>query len=309
MLRVDCHAVARWTVAFLTCLLPQLRAAEIDCLDSVAALDYWRPIQQRAATSDKPPDPLAIELISCLSSPVAELRDQIGYELFTSWLRNDRLSDETRATLLVRLSEKMNTPPTDAEDNTALSRSFSALILAELMRSDALVPFMNARQRQTLLANAVAALERETDFRGLDAEVGWVHPVAHMSDLLWRFALHPATSPAQAELVLDAITAKVAPTTAFYNFNESDRLARVVTTILRRELVDAGRVVEWLAAFESPHSMQEWSSAFSSREGMAELHNTKQFLRALSDQLAGTQSDPRIIQQLEELVESFTQMV
>lgn len=130
-----------------------------------------------------------------------------------------------------------------------------------------------------------------------------------MSDLLWRFALHPETSSAQAELILAAVRAKVAPTPEFYNFNESDRLARVVSTIVRRRLVDAGHIVEWIGAFSSPQSMSEWSSAFSSRQGMAELHNTKLFLRALSDQLAGTDTGPEIIAPLEVLVKGFTELI
>ena len=284
-------------------------AAGVDCLDSEAALDYWRPIKEQAATSDEPADPLAIELIACLSSPVPELRDQIGYELFTLWLRNDRLTDETRGTLLTELRALMSRPTARGADDGALSRSFSALILAELMRSDAQKPFMSADERQALLADAAAAIGRESDFRGLDVDVGWVHPVAHMSDLLWRFALHPDTSSAQAELILAAVETKVAPTTVFYHFNESDRLARVVATIVERELVDLGLIVDWIGAFETPQSMQKWSDAFSSPQGMAELHNTKQFLRALSDQLAGADTSSRITERLNALVNGFTQMI
>lgn len=168
-------ALAMW---LLTSVLPQAYAASPDCLDSEAALHYWRPIKEQAPTSEKPQDPLAVELVSCLSSPVPELRDQIGYELFTYWLRNDRLTDETRRTLLAQLSALMNRPPARVADDAALSRSFSTLTLAELMRSDSEKPFMRAGERKTLLADAIAALDRENDFRGLDVEIGWIHPVA-----------------------------------------------------------------------------------------------------------------------------------
>jgi hypothetical protein len=284
-------------------------AATVDCLDSEAALNYWRPIPEQMRTSEEPPDSLALELIPCLGSPAPELRDQIAYELFTYWLRNDRLTDETQRTLLVELSALMNQPPARVADNAALSRSFSALILAELMRSDAQKAFMDDKQRQTLLNHATAALERENDFRGFDVEMGWVHPVAHMSDLLWRFALHPETASAQAELILESVRTKVAPRTAFYTFNESDRLARVVSTVIRRRLVDTSYIVEWLATFESPLSMEDWSNAFASRPGMAELHNTKHFLRALADQLRSTETSAEIIERLEALVDDFTQMI
>lgn len=281
----------------------------MDCLDTNVALDYWRPIKEKSSSPDLPRDALAIELVSCLASPDAELRDQIGYELFTLWLRDDRLSDATRTTLLLQLSALMSTPPASLVNDAALGRSFSALILAELMRSDAHKPFMSEPQRRALLTDTIAALERENDFRGLDPAIGWVHPVAHMSDLLWRFALHPDTSSAQAERILVGITTKVAPTTTFYHFNESDRLARVASTIISRELVDTGLILEWIEAFESPQSIENWSSAFSSSAGMAELHNTKLFLRALSDQLTGTDTRQEIIERLDKVVSNFTRMI
>jgi hypothetical protein len=304
------RAPAVGVIVLAICALTEAGAgAGVDCLDTQAALSYWRPIREKASTSEAPPDALALELVSCLSSPVAELRDRIGYELFTLWLRNDRLTDATRKSLVEELSVRIATPPAGASDNAALGRSFSALILAELMRSDAQKPFMSSEARQTLLERAATALERETDFRGLEADVGWVHPVAHLSDLLWRFALHPESSSAQAEMILAAVKAKIAPTLAFYTFNESDRLARVVSTIIRNELVDAKRMGEWLRAFESPQSMDAWSDAFSSREGMAELHNTKLFMRALSDQLAGEETSPQITEPLDALVNGLTQWI
>ena len=217
-------------------------AANVDCLASATALDYWRPIHEQARDSNVPADDLALELTACLASPNPELRDRIAYELLTFWLRNEKLNDDTRRSLLGSLSTAMTAPPGTISDNSVLARSFSALILAEIMRSDSNQPFMTAIERQVLLDKAISSLERETDYRGLDANLGWVHPVAHMSDLLWRFALHADTTTAQAASILDGVRSKIAPTATFYGFNESDRLARVITTIISRELVDAEKL-------------------------------------------------------------------
>jgi hypothetical protein len=280
-------------------------AAGIDCLDTDAALEYWRPLKETATSKEHYADSLAPELVSCLGSTDAELRDRIGYELFTYWLREDKLSKVTRLTLLDALTEQLGDPSPDA----ALSRSFSALILAELMRADSNDSFMTAGQRQALLDSTVQAIDHETDFRGIDAELGWVHPIAHMADLLWRFALHPAITAEQSETLLAAVRSKVAPTEVSYAFNEGDRLARVVAVIIRRELIAAEDIAAWIGEFESPNSMDKWSQAFQSPAGMAELHNTKQFLRALSDQLAGVEIDQQISAVLESLVGGFTQLI
>ena len=284
-------------------------ADETDCLQAEAALQYWRPIRENPASTDMPKNELAIELLSCLGSPDPELRDRIGYELFTTWLRGEALTDDTRRTLLTELSGMMSKPPGATPDNSSFARSFSALVLSEVMRSDSVQPFMSVSERQALLQRTIESIARENDYRGLDRELGWVHPVAHMSDLLWRFALHPETSVAQATSILGAIRSKVAPTTSFYSFNESDRLARVVTTLIQRNLVGPDAVAAWLESFETPSSMDKWSDAFASPEGMAELHNTKLFLRALSDQVEGARIDPLIAVPLSELVQGFTQLI
>lgn len=280
-------------------------AAGVDCLDTSEALAYWRPIRQAPEASSSSVDALALELISCLGSPDPELRDQVAYELYVEWLRSDRLSDATRQALLADLSSRLRQPG----NGFSLSRSFAALILAELMRSDANKAFMSAGQRQGLLNDAIAALQREQDFRGLIADIGWVHPVAHLSDLLWRFALHPETTPAQANTLLTAVRSKVAPTGTSYVFNESDRLARVVSTLVRRELSDVEITAAWIESFSTPSTMEQWSDAFRTPAGMAELHNTKQFLRALSDQLATTDVAHAISEQLAALVQGFARLI
>jgi hypothetical protein len=293
-------AAAAWSFSAATTL-----AAETDCLDTNAALGYWRPIREAAATEELAADELAIELISCLGSPNRELRDRIGYELFTYWLRRDKLSDATRRRLLIELSAHI----ADTSDEDALLRSFSALILSELVRSDAIRPFMDDNEREDLLDRAIVALDEEADFRGLDPEVGWVHPVAHIADLLWRFALHPATNGEQGVAILHAIRTKVAPTVVAYTFNEGDRLARVVATLIQRELVSVDEVVDWASQFEVPQSMNTWTDAFLTRAGMTELHNTKLFLRALSDQLRGADIDPAVSQSIVQLLQGFTQLI
>ena len=282
-----------------------LFASDEGCSDVETALDYWRPIRETAESGAPDPDQLARNLSACLGSPNPELRDQIGYELYTYWLRQEKLTDDTRRWLLGDLQANLD----DDAPETALRRSFSALILAEVMRSDAARPFMSDMERNALLESATTALIGENDFRGLTSDLGWVHPVAHQADLLWRFALHPATDPPQAQKIFEAVRAKVAPTTVSYAFNEGDRLARVIATLISADALPPGDVVSWLESFARPASMDSWGDAFRSPAGMAELHNTKQFLRALSDQLAGEETSADIIETLDALVNGFTGLI
>ena len=305
----NCIVAPIFAMTFLFAGGTLARAANVDCMDTATALEYWRPIREQAPTAEDPADELALELVPCLGSPNSELRDQTAYELFTFWLRGTRLTDDTRRTLLGDLSEVMAKPPAAIPGNSSFARSFSALILSEIMRSDSNQPFMSDSERQALLDRAIQSLEQENDFRGLDAEFGWIHPVAHLADLLWRFALHPDTTAVQAESILDAVRDKVAPTVVAYHFNESDRLARVAATIISRNLVAPDKVATWVMSFRTPTSMAKWSDAFMSPAGMAELHNTKLFLRALADQLNGGDIDWSISEALTETVRRFTQLI
>ena len=275
------------------------------CLATEEALAFWQPVRERAAEEPLPANELALPLTSCLGSPNPELRDRIGYELLTYWLRSDQVADETRRALLAELSQKLH----DSAEEASLARSFSALILSEVMRSDAQSPFMTEGERARLLDDARRALERESDYRGLVPEIGWVHPVAHLADVLWRVALHPHSGAVEARVILDALARKAAPSETAYAFNESDRMARVVVVIVRRSLLDTTELTEWLDEFETPRSMDAWTDAFRSPEGMRQLHNAKLFLRALSDQLAGAEIDVELRERIDALVAAFTEIV
>lgn len=295
--------VLSWiATATLICPIATAKATDIDCLDTESALEYWRPVRQQPQTNEVPADELALVLLPCLGSPNPELRDQIAYELIMTWLRSERLTDKTREKLLADLSGMMTS-------DSVFNRSFAALVLSEIMRSDANRPFMSNEARQKLLDLTVRSLGHEDDYRGLDADVGWIHPVAHLSDLLWRFTLHPATTPEQMLTILDAVRSKIAPDGIFYTYNESDRLARVVSTVIQKNSIESADIAAWINGFEKPRSMEKWSDAFSSAKGMAELHNTKLFVRALSDQLTDIEVDSKILEMLDTFVEEFTQLI
>ena len=273
-----------------------------NCAATESNLAWWREI---ASNADEPrinADALAYDLLPCLGSENPELRDSIGYGLYTYWLRNDLLSIETKGFLTAQLSENL-------VSDESLLRSFSALILSELLRADALDAFMADNQRATLLRQAAEALLDEADFRGLDSELGWIHPVAHLGDVLWRMALHPALGSEQAELILASVGMKARTTVAAYQFNEGDRLARVIAILLQRDLIVEEQWLAWLEEFESRSNDEEWSTAFTSVEGMVELHNTKLFLRALDGQLAGAQYPAAVASKLQEILTMMNAMV
>jgi hypothetical protein len=270
-----------------------------DCASTQANIAWWQEIYEQRDETRMVTEALARDLLPCLGSANPVLRDTIGYGLYSYWLRNGRLDRDSKGFLQSALQS-------DLQSNDSLQRSFSALILAELMRADAIDAFMTAADRDALLQRTSDALRAETDYRGLDGELGWVHPVAHLADVLWRFALHPDLDAEQARQIQLAVGSKATPLDASYAFNEGDRLARVISQLMAREVLAEDQWQSWLAQFETRRDGQDWGTAFASPEGMAELHNAKLFIRALADQIDGSSISTSLQQSLAELVAMFT---
>ena len=285
------------------CIANAAQAQAPDCADASTALEYWRPIKIDADNVDA--NALAAPLLKCLNSPDPELRDEIAFSLFSSWLRSEKLSEERQQFLLQQLSANLSQGETDL----SLQRSFSALIISELLRADAIQAFMTQPQREQLLQTSITALGAEKDYRGWDDTLGWVHPIAHISDVMWRFALHPSLTEDQAQQILLAVRTKAITSESFYHFNEGDRLARPVAILLRREALTSETWVNWLATFDKPSSVSSWPDVFGSAAGLTELHNTKLFIRALADQLQGVELDSIVHTKLDELIAMFTGLV
>jgi hypothetical protein len=273
-----------------------------DCASDQANITWWQEIHEQRDETRMVTQALARDLLPCLGSANPVLRDTIGYGLYSYWLRNERLDRDSKRFLRSALQS-------DLQSTETLRRSFSALILAELMRADAIDTFMTATERDALLQSTSDALQAETDYRGLDAELGWVHPVAHLADVLWRFALHPALDAEQARQIQRAVSSKATPVQASYTFNEGDRLARVISQLMAREVLAEYQWQQWLAQFETRRDGQDWGTAFASPEGMAELHNAKLFVRALADQITGSSVSQTLQEAVAELVAMFTALV
>lgn len=259
-------------------------ASEGECKNTSEIIDYWRNIRETADTVDA--NDYAISLSSCLASPNPELRDRVGYEVLTYWLRKDKLDisiiNELTQNLLSGLTKGVGT--TDGEH--AFERAFSALILSEIIRDDGRHLRWTTEKLNEVVIKSRKMFEAERDYRGLDNKYGWIHTIAHGSDLLWRLSLHPKiTDQQQTEILTSLITQIARPNAPAYIFNEADRLSRVVIAIISSEKLDTEIIIKWVSKIGLSTPMSNWNSAFATAEGMARLHNTKQFLRALRQPL------------------------
>lgn len=190
---------------------------------------------------------MAFALIDCLASPDPALRDGIAYEGLQRWLRAKVFSPETLRALRARLFAQL-----DAPDPDGVARPFAALALSELARTDRIAPWMRPDERDAMVERAASYLESVRDYRGYDAEVGWRHGIAHGADWAMQLALNPALDRAQLDRLRQAIAIQAVPAAGHaYVFGESERLARPLLFIAKRDLHDEADWSAWFAALSA----------------------------------------------------------
>lgn len=214
---------------------------------------------------------LALGLVDCLAEPDPVLRDEIGFEALSAWMRGEKLTPATvqslRTTLLPRLT---------AADPQGFSRPFAALALAEVARVDRRQPYLSPAERQQLVTAAAAYLSGVRDYRGYDETVGWRHGVAHGADLMLQLALNPALGKAEHAALLAAIASQIMPNHS-YIYGEGERLMAPVFYLARRDTLTAADWESWLTRLLATRK----PTLPTSQAALAQAHNLKQFLYPL----------------------------
>lgn len=255
-----------------------------------AALDALKTAQFKlddAAARER----LALALLPCLAHPDPALRDGIGFEAYYSWMRAGLLSVATLTRLRDGLVERIQHERTPADPG--FEAPFAALVLAELVRTDRMQPWLTDAQRAGLLDLAAGFLEDVRDLRGFDASAGWRHGIAHGADLVLQLAAHPKIDGAGQRRLLGAIARQVQPhasATHFYIYGEPERLARPFVTIASRDQIPATELADWLGTVAAPGPLGAWGEAFRTQEGLARRHNVGNFLKSV---LAALPEAPR----------------
>ncbi|MDX6284005.1 MAG: hypothetical protein QOH03_5076, partial [Kribbellaceae bacterium] len=160
-----------------------------------------------AVPAGRPVDELVAELSTMLRSPDPLIRDAQAYSTLATWIGNGVLGQaELRA-----LGDDMVGRFADSEIQ---ARTFAPLILDSIVTQGVFEPSWVPPFERWYVA--------ETDLRGYDAELGWLHAVAHGADLLGTLGLYPAVEP--VEMLRLGIGRLLTPTEYVLRDMEDDRL-------------------------------------------------------------------------------------
>lgn len=220
-------------------------------------------------------------LFSYLGSTDPELRDEIAYTVYANWLKREMYSKEELNSHVEKLLSNLDKGIGETESDTVFLRTFSILLLAEIVHNDNKKQVLEKDQIKRILEKGLWYLEAEKDPRGYIPVKGWAHALAHTADLLLVLARNRNVDEADLSRMLSAISAKIIHSSNHvYIHGEDERLASTVLDILRRDLIPLGQVEIWSKSFTAPDG-KEWKGAYVDEERNCAFQNTRNLLRSI----------------------------
>jgi hypothetical protein len=172
-------------------------------------------------------DEMVAELTEALRSRDPVVRDAHAFTVLATWV--PELDSGQRHRLGGEMAARLTDPEIQA-------RTFAPLILARIVgQGDFDGSWVTAFADWYLV---------ETDLRGYDPELGWLHAVAHGADLLAAFGRCAKVDPT-AMLAL-GVARLLAPTGYLFAHQEDDRLGYALALTLTRPELSRAQSVDWL---------------------------------------------------------------
>jgi len=256
---------------------------------------FWRVIanDENALPQGEWVAELTPELLSWLSSSDAELRDEFAYRILAGWIDRDQYKPDQLRTMAAQMTANLFVGLGEAGTDSVFLRSYSALVLMEIIAYDNANPFLETFEVESYLDAALDYLARERDLRAYVQGPGWANAVGHTADLLMMLARHPHLGAGALERILEGIATKLlsggAPP---FVHHEDERLAYAVLNVLRRDLVGWVFLRAWLERFLTPPGKDSWRGSFSDEAEAAARANVTAFLRSIYFQILLTEDPP-----------------
>ncbi|HZD67837.1 MAG TPA: DUF2785 domain-containing protein [Actinomycetes bacterium] len=256
---------------------------------------FWRVIanDEKALPQGEWVAELAPELLSWLGSTDAELRDEFAYRILAAWIERDQFGPDQLRELISQMVDNLQIGLGQRDGDSVFLRSYSALVLMEIVAHDNVHSFLRREEVARLLHAALDYLRQECDLRGWVEGPGWAHAVAHTADLLMMLARNLQLGGAELRRLLDGVADRLLqPCGVVLVQHEDERLAYAVLNVLRRGLVEREFLEGWLARFTHPTGRDSWRLVHALEGESAARVNVTSFLRSLYFQLILTENPP-----------------
>lgn len=175
-------------------------------------------------------------LLEVLGQPSEELRDTLGWSTLSAYFRSSLCHESVRPAILeILTSEKfLFYGIAHGASIESVKRSFSALTIADVLIGDITNGARLDNSKISSLSQELCRyISTETDWRGRDFDLGWVHAIAHVGDAFWAVAAHPSLNQHDMEKCCLAILAYLEKRgQSAFLWQEDFRLGRALATML-----------------------------------------------------------------------------
>lgn len=268
------------------------RATDKQFLHSIAENNYELPHDINSYDFAK-------ALLPNLGSPDGELRDELSYMILVSGIIDKGMltPEQTEALLTIVLDNNhLFYGIGEVNTNSVFMRSFSNLIVAAILFTDARNPTVSAQAVQRIKAALLRYATEERDWRGYVEGKGWAHAMAHLADAFDECAQNSFMTTADRQDILQ-ILRKLAQLPEPLYHEEDMRLATSAQHIIIGRQVDDTFLNSWLAAcfVQRDSDVTAWVRAT----------NVKNFLRSLYFLLVWDNMLPAISSQISDILKQL----
>jgi hypothetical protein len=272
---------------------------------------FWKSIQNNdfAVPQGYTVKQLTPELLDYLGSPDPELRDDFTLPILAYWMYRGYYSLTELREMIAKLGVNLTLGIGEDGTDSVFLRSFSTLMLAEMVNFDNKHPYLDEAEVRMFLLQSLAYLGAEQDGRGYITGKGWAHACAHTADWLMVLARNRHIGAADLERILKSISAKILSiNNPVYIHGEDERLVNAVGEALKRDLLSLELLSSWLEGMAHPASFT-WEEAFLTEGGGRACHNTKCFVRSLYLRLLKADPQPPLTTELLPKIKDALQII
>ncbi len=192
-----------------------------------------------AVPSDAALPELVAQLLADLCSPDPAVRDDQAYPVLATWIEAGLLDDD-----LALLGEQVTNLFTHPQ---LQARTFAALILAGLIHRDNVADLVDVATVLGWLSRFADWWLTESDLRGWDDELGWLHAMAHGADVIRLLGQSPRFGCVQLAQLLELVSVRLVTDTEYlFAHQEDDRIALALAAALVRPELSAIDATGWL---------------------------------------------------------------
>ncbi|MDQ0172272.1 DUF2785 domain-containing protein [Paenibacillus tundrae] len=236
------------------------------------------------------PYEVALHMLRHIGSTDPVLRDELIYVTFATWIAHGVFSaDQLREILHIAIDDehlfyRLGEDGTDS----VFTRTFSVLLIPPILSIDRQSPFLYKADIDRVQERLVTYLKDEKDIRGYVEDKGWAHAPAHGADAAEDLAQSSDIDRPGLKELMAALAVKIMESRTVYIYDEDQRIAHAVVTILHRNMLELNDIASWIDSLQRSDSRGTKTLQETSQQAM----NVRVFLQTLYFMIRTEEAEP-----------------